>query len=177
MKKSIYKFVPAMLVAALIFTGCSSANSSASNSSQSVSKATSSTASSMVSSKADNSGSTKQGSNETIESINAILDTAKLEHVVKEDSNDTINIGLPMDLGVTDEDIKGLKTSKEKSAYRETIKWDNVVKSIQDLDSSIKELLEDSKYKHIVTHVYDKNKADTTYLLYKDGKLEKDFLK
>jgi len=116
---------------------------------------------------------------ETITKVQNMFNLGNTAYNIMENGADTLYVGLPANIGITDVQISDFagRTDDEKNTIRDKIGWDSFIDTVRDTNIKVERIIRGSKYKHLILHVYSKADNHTTYLLFKDGALEKDIFK
>lgn len=112
-------------------------------------------------------------SQDIISTIETQLENNHLQHNVREESNDTLFVGIPTDLST--EGIEQNMDASQKLEVKTAVGWSDLKSNAQSLNESIMKLIQGSKYKHMELDVYNQT-GSFPYLLYKDGVIEYDIL-
>ena len=112
----------------------------------------------------------------TINKVKQSFDNAGLENNIIESDSDTLYVGLPCDISITQKHATLFAgySKEEQLAVRNQIKWDDFINSIRDSNDSVAKLTNGSKYKHIIIHAYSKTDSSLTFIIMKDDVVEKD---
>jgi len=116
---------------------------------------------------------------DVISKVQKIFNDVKIDNNVMESSQDTLYVGLPMSVGITDVQISAFAkaTTDEKVLIREKIGWNDLITQMKTANDSVNKIISGSKYKHVLLHMYSATDISQTYLLFQDGVLKKDIFK
>jgi len=111
-----------------------------------------------------------------IAAVEKLFNDANIDNNITEFDSETLYVGLPYHLNDTDKlvDLFSQMTTSQKNSARYQMGWVGLSDTISGLDKTVSKATKDSKYKHIVCHMYDSKDTSKTYLLYKDGVLVTD---